>query len=299
MIGFGYGLTITRRRNVIVGALDPFAGQLYAASGLARLLSSWGGACCRVRRSSDNAEMDVGFAGPRPDVGPGSEFATWIGSAGASITTLYDQSGSGRHAIQTTGTRQFRLAAAGVVDVGPNGHPVAICDGADDFLEIQDSLAFTRAQPAVTLGAVVMLTTNNTNQSAVYTPRGGSAVQARAALWSQTGYHAVTGRRLDTDAALLVNAAGGGGLYGAGTWRRQIGRLRPVDTLADIATDGIARSAAWHGPGNFADADQAANVTIGGGTSASYMGGALVATVLMQGAHDIAALDVALSQIMP
>jgi hypothetical protein len=44
-----------------VGVLDPYTSNIWTAFGIKRLLSTYTGALIRVRRSSDNAELDIGY----------------------------------------------------------------------------------------------------------------------------------------------------------------------------------------------------------------------------------------------
>lgn len=68
----------------------------------------------RVRRSTDNAETDVGWDAATAAYSvfaDGTPLTAWIGAAPAEafITTLYEQSGSGMHAAQDTATLQPKL----------------------------------------------------------------------------------------------------------------------------------------------------------------------------------------------
>ncbi|WP_284652615.1 T9SS type A sorting domain-containing protein [Flavobacterium terrisoli] len=62
------------------------------ALGLRKLKSSYAGFCIRLRRSTDNAEMDFGFSGNHLDM---AAINTWLNGATGYCVTLYDQSGSG------------------------------------------------------------------------------------------------------------------------------------------------------------------------------------------------------------
>jgi hypothetical protein len=73
-----------------------------------------------VRRSSDNAELDIGFT-TQGDLDTAS-LLTHVGSSNGFVTTWYDQSGNGRHATKTTSTVQPRIVSSGAV-VTENGRP--------------------------------------------------------------------------------------------------------------------------------------------------------------------------------
>jgi hypothetical protein len=81
----------------------------------------------RVRRSSDNAEQDIGFSGTSLDT---SSLATFVGSNSAFVTKIYDQSGHGLHAVQATAANQPRIVNAGVYD------GFVRFDGTDDGMKI-------------------------------------------------------------------------------------------------------------------------------------------------------------------
>lgn len=74
-----------------------------AAIGLRKLSTNWYGKCCRIRRSSDNAEQDIDFRGLDFDV---TAFSAFIGTGSGYITTIYDQSGNGHDATQAMAANQ-------------------------------------------------------------------------------------------------------------------------------------------------------------------------------------------------
>lgn len=67
----------------------------------------------RVRRSSDNAEQDIGFVGDTLDIAALTSFA---GAGSAFVTTIYDQTASGIHMVQATASAQPRVVNAGAFD---------------------------------------------------------------------------------------------------------------------------------------------------------------------------------------
>jgi hypothetical protein len=108
------------------GVLDPYTTSLWSAGGITRLLSSYSGSLIRVRRSSDNAEQDIGYAaGGALDT---TALASFVGANSAFVTTLYDQTGNSRHWVQATSGLQPRIVNAGVYD------GFARFDGADDTM---------------------------------------------------------------------------------------------------------------------------------------------------------------------
>lgn len=93
------------------GGAIPTAGLL-AAYSVRRVVPAYAGALLRVRRSSDNAESDVGFDGSgHLDT---AALATFVGAGTGLIATWYDQSGNGQHAVQATAARQPVIAASAI-----------------------------------------------------------------------------------------------------------------------------------------------------------------------------------------
>jgi hypothetical protein len=83
-----------------------YAAAAAAAWSLRKLSSSYAGACCNVRRSTDNATQDIGFVGNDFDV---TSFNTFIAAGQGFVVTWYDQSGHGNHAIAPTQAQQPQL----------------------------------------------------------------------------------------------------------------------------------------------------------------------------------------------
>jgi hypothetical protein len=94
----------------------------------------------RVRRDSDNAEVDV-KADSNYEISLNSNTSAqislgdWIGSDSGYVATWYDQSGNSNDATQNTASRQPKIVDAGVL-VEENGKPAVDFDGVDDGLQI-------------------------------------------------------------------------------------------------------------------------------------------------------------------
>lgn len=99
--------------------LDVLSGVANAAYGLRRLRAAYTGKCIRVRRSSDNTEIDVGFVGNSLDT---VTLLAFTGSGKGYVTTLYDQSGNSYDAYQPTAAYQPLIVIAGVLQT-QNGRP--------------------------------------------------------------------------------------------------------------------------------------------------------------------------------
>lgn len=96
-----------------VGVLDSYTTGLWGAYGLTRLRGNYTGSVMRIRRSSDNAEQDIGLSGSSADSAAAVSFA---GAGSAFIRTLYDQTGNSRTFGQSTTANQPRIVNSGVYD---------------------------------------------------------------------------------------------------------------------------------------------------------------------------------------
>lgn len=139
---FAVGFALPRRRIGRRRApLDGLLALLFAAFSFRLLSSAHSGPCIRVRRSSDNALTDIGFAGGWLDI---AALLTFVGAGSAYVVTWYDQSGQGRHITYGTAAGQPRIVNAGVPDIAPNGRPVIVM-GAGKMLA---SAALSSGMPA-------------------------------------------------------------------------------------------------------------------------------------------------------
>jgi hypothetical protein len=104
-----------------VGPLDDYtSGMVSAHSVIRRLLTSYEGSLVRIRRSSDDAEQDIGVTG----VGllDTTAITSFVGANSAYVTTVYDQSGNSRNYLQATASLQPRLVNAGTLETN-SGQP--------------------------------------------------------------------------------------------------------------------------------------------------------------------------------
>ena len=103
--------------------LNNFPNAYYAWSIPRRLSTTYTGSLIRIRRSSDNAETDIGYNGS--DELDTSAIASFVGANSAYVTTKYDQSGNGRNFVQTTAAKQPRIVNSGTLEV-ENGKPTCV-----------------------------------------------------------------------------------------------------------------------------------------------------------------------------
>ena len=110
--------------------LDTYSGASVGYS-LRKLSSTYLGNCIRVRRSSDNAEQDIGFVSNVLDT---TSLLTFVGAGNGFVTTWYDQSSLGRNAIQTTASNQPIIATSGVVNTLNGKSAIRFDDASNNYL---------------------------------------------------------------------------------------------------------------------------------------------------------------------
>jgi hypothetical protein len=117
MFGVGVGVGVGRQHfgsgvAPYVGLLDTYPNAA-AAYSVRLLKSDYTGNAIRVRRSSDNAEQNIGFDGSgNLDT---TALTSFCGSGNGFVTTWYDQSGNGVNLVQTTAINQPTIVTSGVV----------------------------------------------------------------------------------------------------------------------------------------------------------------------------------------
>jgi hypothetical protein len=95
-----------------------------AAYSVRKLRTAYTGSAIRVRRSSDNAEQNIGFVNNELDT---ASLATFVGANNGFVTTWYDQSFYGRNLIETTSANQPIIVSAGTIQTS-NGKPAVYFD---------------------------------------------------------------------------------------------------------------------------------------------------------------------------
>jgi hypothetical protein len=90
--------------------LDEYPGAGIAYS-FRKLRAAYAGSAVRIRRTSDNAESDIGFSGNDFDV---AAAATHIGGSTGRIVAWYDQSGNGVDVTESTADNQPLYSASGL-----------------------------------------------------------------------------------------------------------------------------------------------------------------------------------------
>jgi Alpha-L-arabinofuranosidase B, catalytic len=104
--------------------LDSIGVPIVSAYSLRRLSKSYKGAAIKVRRSSDNNLLDIGFIKNDLDI---NTLQTFCGSGNGFVDTWYDQSGGTNHVVQSNINAQPRLVNNGVVYLN-NNKPSLLCE---------------------------------------------------------------------------------------------------------------------------------------------------------------------------
>ena len=110
--------------------LDTFTGASLGLS-LVRLRKEYTGFCIKVRRSSDNNELDIGFVDGVLDT---ASLLTFVGSGNGFVSLWYGQSGNGFNAFQTLAGNQPKIVSNGSL-ILDNGNPAIEFDG-NSFLSV-------------------------------------------------------------------------------------------------------------------------------------------------------------------
>jgi hypothetical protein len=98
--------------NVIPLLLDSISDSAFAYSFFKLKNSATN--CIRVRRDSDNAEQNIGFASNYIDT---ASMLSFVGSNNGRIVKFYDQSGNGYDAELTTASQQLQIVTSGSLNL--------------------------------------------------------------------------------------------------------------------------------------------------------------------------------------
>lgn len=147
--------------------LDVYPGSVTSYS-IRRLSNSYGGSCIRVRRLSDNSEIDIGFVNNDLDV---TTLTTFCSGTNGFVTIWYDQSGNDNHAINTSAINQPQIVSSGVV-LTENGVPCIQFDGVNDFLDNNRVSSLFAGTDVYFSGFMIGKSTDTVNASRVFLAMG-------------------------------------------------------------------------------------------------------------------------------
>jgi len=115
--------------------LDSIPGASFAFS-LRSLRNNYAGSCIRVRRSSDNTELDIGFVSGSLDT---TTLISFVGVNNGFVTKWYDQSGNSRDVSQATQANQPQIVSSGAL-ITLNNKACISTDGVNDNLKTASSI---------------------------------------------------------------------------------------------------------------------------------------------------------------
>lgn len=167
-----------------------------------QLRTAYAGSAIRVRRSSDDAEQDIGFSGGVLDT---ASLLSFVGAGDGFITTVYDQSGNAENSTQSTAAGQPQIVASGVLNEQASKAGMEMRVGAASWMQF----ATPGAQPLTFLAAAYWNGTASGNRYM----HDGDLVSARLALYFTSGRTFIasagtnlTSSAISTDAQMIVTA---------------------------------------------------------------------------------------------
>lgn len=141
-----------RKPGTSVPPLLDIYGSAAAAFSVRKMLTSYSGACLRVRTSAaGNAETDIGFDGSGNI--DESALSAAIGSNTGTVVTWYDQSGNGVNVTQATVASQPIIVSVGVIQKN-NGRVTVFFDGSNDGLASAFSITALNSSRQGSISAV-------------------------------------------------------------------------------------------------------------------------------------------------
>jgi len=190
------------------GLLDIYPNAAVAYS-LRKLRTAYTGNCIRVRRSSDNAEQDIGFSEGFLNT---ASLLSFVGANNGFVTTWYDQSGLARNATQSTTTAQPVIVSSGAL-VTSGGRAAVEGNGTTHFMGIGGLGAIRNVGNAFGWCVAQRLSITEADGCLVSWTRNGNSNQGRFTLQVSVGQGANEFgggcRRTDADAFTRVGEAPG------------------------------------------------------------------------------------------
>ncbi|RYY38954.1 MAG: T9SS type A sorting domain-containing protein [Chitinophagaceae bacterium] len=139
--------------------VDADATHAWMAVGLRLLKSGYSGPIIRLRRGSDDAEMDFGASGVDLDL---AAIQTWLAGANGYCVRLYDQSGNGHDEAQPTPAQQPQFIASSLL----NNRPALVFNTAQymqmtTYVSNPYTVVYAARQTGGSRGRVLSSTSNN------------------------------------------------------------------------------------------------------------------------------------------
>lgn len=145
-----------------------------AAYSVRKLILGYTGSAIRVRRSADSLEADIGFLASG-ELNTPALLSHCSGTNSCFIRTWYDQSGNGRHATQTTTTRQPRIVNSGSLET-QNTKATLVALGTSGLLTPLTIGQLVSGTSAATAGfsALVVFRQSSATSSVIFAANGGA-----------------------------------------------------------------------------------------------------------------------------
>jgi hypothetical protein len=165
------------------------AAAAYSLRQIRRSVSTY---AIRVRRSSDDTELDIGFtSNGYLDL---SALLAFAGDGDACVSKWYDQSSNGNDAVQSTPSEQPKIVSSGSL-ITENGKPALQFDGVNSHMDAAD---VTTTQPTT----VSFVATGDTVND--YFFDGDDATDRQAAFSSSGIYSAFAGTTQSSGTAFVA-----------------------------------------------------------------------------------------------
>lgn len=228
---------------------------------LRRVNAQYAGACIRVRRSSDNAERDIGFVGEWLNI---AELLSFVGSATGQITAWHDQSGSRHTASQATNSRQPFIVDSGAL-LTVNGLPALDFRGSQwlDFTSSGSSL-FTSKSYANIFSVHKADTTTAAGEEIIAVRTNGSVNRIDFRINSTSNRQRLGGRRLDANSFQSITSDTDHGM----AQHQYSGLIEWANSDAYLYQDGVlvASSTSYQTDGD-SESSNSLGLTIGAGAT--------------------------------
>ena len=160
--------------------LDAYPGAA-AAYSVRKLRTAYVGSAIRVRRSSDNTELNIGFSGVNLD---NTALTSFCSGTNGFVTTWYDQSGNANNATQTTAANQPQIVSSGSI-INVNSKPCLQFTNSST-----QTLSYSTSLWTYTGNSTLFHTSRNRNTAAsqyggVISQGGGNVAGALGIQWQQ------------------------------------------------------------------------------------------------------------------
>lgn len=124
-------------------------------------LSSTATLACRVRRSSDNAEQDIGFVAGDLDT---TSLLSFVGAGDGFVVKMYDQSGNANDVFNSTGGDQRYIVQSGVLNLYPSSSIVTTYrQSVNSYLNLTTPFLQTSEHTTVSVGNTTLGEFNGVN----------------------------------------------------------------------------------------------------------------------------------------